>query len=146
MMYNIAAKYGIEPLMESAVVKFKSTANSKWDTHDLIASVPIVYNQNAAEKNDMRDILEVMILEHAFRLVLEKGFREAIEQVDGLAVRLFECLGALSRHQKVCRHCGAAFVSTCLLGGCEPDPLRGYSHDCDLEGPCRDCRRSTQRY
>jgi hypothetical protein len=146
MMYSIAAKYGVEPLMETAVVKFKSTANSKWDTHDLIASVPIVYNQNAAQKNDMRDILEVMILEHAFRLVLEKGFREAIEQVDGLAIRLFERLGAMSRHQKVCRRCGAAYVSTCLLGGCKPDPFRGYSHDCDLKGPCRDCKRSTQRY
>ena len=95
-MYNIAAKYGIEHLMEAAIVKFKSTANSKWDTQDLIASVPIVYNQTAAQENEMRDILEVMILEHAYRLVVEKGFNEAIEQVDGLAIRLFERLGALS--------------------------------------------------
>jgi hypothetical protein len=144
-MYSIAAKYSIRPLMDTAVQKFKSTANSGWNIQDLIAAIPTVYNQTSEHDNEMRDILEVIILEHAYRLVPEAGSREAIEHVDGLAFSLFKRLGALSRHQKVCRRCGAAFVSMCALRECEAAGFHGYGHDCDLRGPCRDCKQGTQR-
>lgn len=140
-MYSIAAKYNIRPLMDTAVMKFKSTANGVWDVQDLIAAVHIVYNQTVGHEEELRDILEVMILEHTYKLVPETGFREAIECVEGLTFSLFRRMGALSRHQKVCRRCGAVFMSTCALEGCRPAPFRGYSHDCDLKGPCRDCRQ-----
>jgi hypothetical protein len=145
-MYSIAAKYSIRPLMDTAVMKFKSAANSKWDVQDLIAAVPIAYNQTVGHEGEVRDILEVMILEHTYKLVPETGFKEAIEHVDGLTFSLFKRLGALSRHQKVCRRCGAAFMSMCALEGCRPAPFGGYSHDCDLKGPCRDCRRGKQLF
>jgi hypothetical protein len=48
-----------------------------------------VYDQTSEHDNEMRDILEVIILEHAYRLVPEAGFRGAIEYVDGLAFSLF---------------------------------------------------------
>jgi hypothetical protein len=138
-MYSIAAKYSIRPLMDVAVMKFKSTANGKWDAQDLIAAVPVVYSQTVGHEEEIRDILEVMILEHTYRLVHETGFKEAVEHVDGLTFSLFKRLGALSRHQKVCRRCGAAFMSICALEGCRPTPFGGYNHDCDLKGPCREC-------
>jgi hypothetical protein len=144
-MYSIAAKYSIRPLMDTAVLKFKSTANNGWNIQDLVAAIPIVYNQTPEHDNEMRDILEVIVLEHAYRLVPEAGFQEAIEHVEGLAFSLFKRLGALSRHQKVCRRCGAAFVSMCALKGCESTRYQGYSHDCDLRGPCRDCKQGTRR-
>lgn len=140
-MYSIAAKYSIRPLMDVAVMKFKSAANGRWDIHDLIAAVPVVYNQTAGHEEEIRDILEVMILEHTYTLVHVTGFKEAIEHVDGLTFNLFKRLGALSRHQKVCRCCGAAFMSTCALEGYRPRLFGDYSHDCDLKGPCRECRR-----
>jgi hypothetical protein len=143
-MYSIAAKYNIRPLMDVAVMKFKSAANDRWDVHDLIAAVPVVYNQTVGYEEEIRDILEVMILEHSYRLVHETGFKEALEHVDGLTFSLFKRLGALSRHQKVCRCCGAAFMSTCALEGCRPRLFGDYSHDCDLKGPCRECRRGEQ--
>jgi hypothetical protein len=62
-MYSIVAKYSIKPLMDTVVMKFKSVANSKWDVQDLIAAVPIVYNQTVGHEGEVRDILEVMILE-----------------------------------------------------------------------------------
>ena len=127
--------------MDVAVMKFKSTANGKWDAQDLIAAVPVVYSQTVGHEEEIRDILEVMILEHTYRLVHETGFKEAVEHVDGLTFSLFKRLGALSRHQKVCRCCGAAFMSTCALEGCRPRLFGDYSHDCDLKGPCRECRR-----
>jgi hypothetical protein len=144
-MYSIAAKYSIRPLMDTAVLKFKSTANNRWYIQDLVAAIPIVYNQTPEHGNEMRDILEVIVLENAYRLVPEAGFREAIEHVEGLAFSLFRRLGALSRHQKICRRCGAAFVSMCALRGCEPARYQGYGHDCDLSGPCRDCKQGTRR-
>lgn len=140
-MYSIAAKYNIRPLMDVAVMKFKSAANDRWDVHDLIAAVPVVYNQTVGHEEEIRDILEVMILEHTYRLVHETGFKEAVEHVDGLTFSLFKRLGALSRQQKVCRRCGAAFMSICALEGCRPTPFGGYNHDCDLKGPCRECRQ-----
>ena len=140
-MYSIAAKYNIRPLMDVAVIKFKSTANGKWDAQDLIAAVPVVYSQTVGHEEEIRDILEVMILEHTYRLVHETGFKEAVEHVDGLTFSLFKRLGALSRQQKVCRRCGAAFMSICALEGCRPTPFGGYNHDCDLKGPCRECRQ-----
>lgn len=145
-MYSIAAKYSIRPLMEVAAMKFKSTADGRWDVQDLIAAVPVVYNQTVAHEEEIRDILEVMVLEHTYQLVHETGFKEAIEHVDGLTFNLFKRLGALSRHQKVCRRCGAAFMSTCALEGCRPSPFGGHSHDCDLKGPCGDCRRGKQLF
>jgi hypothetical protein len=77
-MYSIAAKYSIRPLMDTAVMKFKSAANRKWDVQDLIAAVPIVYNQTAGHEGEVRDILEVMILEHTYKLVPETGLRKPL--------------------------------------------------------------------
>jgi len=112
-MYSIAAKYGVRPLMDVAVMKFKATANGRWDVQDLIAAVPVVYSQTVRHEEEIRDILEVIILEHTHTLVHETGFMEAVEHIDGLTFNLFKRLGALSRHQKVCRCCGAAFMSIC---------------------------------
>jgi hypothetical protein len=145
-MFNIAAKYNIEPLMDIAVMKFRSIARSSWDVHDLITALPIVYNQTAECDNELRDIIEVMVLENAHKLVIDPGFGEAVGQVNGLAWKFFRRLGALSRHQKICRRCGCAYVSRCALDGCRPAPFGGYHshHDCDLSGPCRNCIRDEQ--
>ncbi|KAI7394256.1 hypothetical protein KC328_g6227 [Hortaea werneckii] len=140
-MYSIAAKYNIETLMDIAVMKFRSAAKGIWDVQDLIAAVPIVYTQIPECENTMRDVVEKMILEHAYKLVPEPGFKEAVEKVHGLTFGLFKRLGAVTRQQKVCRCCGAAYISICAIEGCRPAPFGGYGHDCDLKGPCRDCRR-----
>lgn len=138
-MYSIAAKYGIRPLMETAVMKFRSMASSRWDVKDLIAAIPIVYKQISECEQEIREILEAMILENAHRLVSEPGFSEAIEHVDGLTLNLFRRLGALTRYQKICWRCDTAYVSRCALDGCRPAP---FGHDCDLSGPCRHCGRN----
>lgn len=145
-MFNIAAKYNIESLMDIAVTKFRSIAHSTWDVQDLVTAIPIVYNQTAECDNELRDITEVIVLENAHKLVIDPGFREAVEQVDGLAWCLFRRLGALSRYQKICRRCGCAYVSRCALDGCRPAPFGGYHNhrDCDLSGPCRNCIRDEQ--
>lgn len=127
--------------MNIAVMKFRAAAKGSWDVQDLIAAVPVVYTQTGEFQNKMRDVVEMMILEHAYKLVPEPGFREAVENIDGLTFSLFKRLGAISRQQKVCRRCGAAYISICTIEGCRPAPFGGYGHDCDLKGPCRDCRR-----
>jgi hypothetical protein len=145
-MFNIATKYNIQPLMDIAVIKFKSIVRNSWDAQDLITAIPVAYNQTAECDNELRDILEVMILENAHKLVMDPGFGEAVDHIDGLAWSLFRRLGALSRHQKICRRCGSAYVSRCALDGCRPAPFGGHHshHDCDLSGPCRNCIRDEQ--
>lgn len=145
-MFSIAEKYGIGPLMDTAVAKFSSMASSNWDTHDLITAIPVVYNRAAERENEIRDIIEVMILENAHRLVAESGFSEAVEQVDGLAFNLFRRLGALSRYQKICGRCGSAYVSRCAMDGCKATPFGSYRHDCDLKGVCCDCKQGEQPF
>lgn len=139
-MFNIAAKYNIEPLMDVAVMKFRSIASSIWDAQDLVTAIPVVYTQTSECDNELRDIFEVVILENAHELISDPGFGEAVDHVDGLAWSLFRRLGALSRYQKICRRCGSA------LDGCRLAPFGGYHnhHSCDLKGPCRSCIRDEQ--
>ena len=145
-VFNIAAKYNIEPLMDIAVMKFRSIARSSWDVQDLITAIPIVCNQTAECDKELRDIIEVIVSENAHKLVIDPGFGEAVGQADGLAWKFFRRLGALSRHQKICMRCGCAYVSRCALDGCRSAPFGGYHNhcDCDLSGPCRDCTRDEQ--
>jgi hypothetical protein len=131
-------------LIDVVVIKFKSAANNRWDIYDLIVAVLVVYNQTVGYEEEIRDILKVMILEHSYRLVYETGFKEAVEHVNGLIFSLFKHLGTLLRYQKVCRYYSTAFISTCALEGCRLRLFRDYSHDYDLKGPYRKCRRGEQ--
>jgi len=126
-VYAIAARYNITPLMRAALDKFKAQSEGSWDTRDLVAAIPVVFNQIADTETEMRHTLTATIIENAHILLSDPEFSQAIEAVDGLAFELFRRVGSLARHQKVCRWCGSAFLSKCSSDGCGSQHFKMYN-------------------
>lgn len=136
LVYVIAIKYDIRPLMHAALEKFKAGSKGNWDRQDLIATIPIVFHRIPDTETGLRGNL-ITLIENAHDLLTDQAFRDAVETVEGLAFELFRRIGSLARCQKICKCCTLAFLSRCALDGCEtwPSSKFGGGHSCDLEGP-----------
>lgn len=147
LVYVMAIKYDIRPLMHAALEKFKAGSKGNWDRQDLITTIPIVFHKIPDTETELRENLITMIIENAHDLLTDQAFRDAVEAVEGLAFELFQRMGSLARCQKICKCCTLAFLSRCALDGCEtwPSSTFGGGHSCDLEGPCPKCRRGYLR-
>ena len=88
-VFAIASKYDIKPLERIARQKLKDQTKCEWNIADLTAAMAIVFGQTPESELKLRRILKDVVVEHAFTLVQDPGFEDAVSRIDGLAYDLF---------------------------------------------------------
>jgi hypothetical protein len=77
-------------LLESAAfAKLKRDTKLNWWAPDLVAAIPIVFGHTSENETELRNVLKHLIVRQSRNLAEVPGFKEAIENVEGLAYDLF---------------------------------------------------------
>jgi hypothetical protein len=88
-IFVIASKYDIKSLESTAFAKLKRDTKLNWWAPDLVAAIPIVFGHTSENETELRNVLKNLIVRQSRNLAEVPGFKEAIENVEGLAYDLF---------------------------------------------------------
>lgn len=139
-MYVLGLKYHIPSLQTTSVSKFDAAAKQYWETDDLATALPIVFGSTPESDTLLRNLLIQIILKHLHKLLRDQAFANAINQVEGLLMKLLREKILLHHNKIACSICGRSKARICARSS-NRNPHSFVSCDCDSREYCATCPR-----
>ena len=140
-MYVLGLKYHIPSLQTTSLSKFDAAAKQDWETDDLATDILIVLVNTPDSYTLPRNLVIQVILKHLHKLLGDQAFANAINQVEGLLMKLLWEKTLLHYNKIACSICGGSKARTCA-GSSNRSRHSFVSRNCDSRECCATCTKS----